>query len=148
MTILFHQHLRETARPVWEAIFAHPFVRELGAGTLARARFLFFVRQDYLYLQDFARALCLGGAKADSLETLDMFAEAKVLARTCSSNSTSSTGSRQKSRPPSASGCRNILCRAVATNTSFGSKPIGKRDGQCRRIESDSFLSPSTYSRR
>ena len=75
MAILFHQHLRETARPVWEAIFAHPFVQELGAGTLARARFLFFVRQDYLYLQDFARALCLAGAKADSLETLDMFAD-------------------------------------------------------------------------
>jgi thiaminase/transcriptional activator TenA len=75
MATPFHQHLREVARPVWEAIFAHPFVQELGAGTLARARFLFFVRQDYLYLQDFARALCLGGAKADSLETLDMFAD-------------------------------------------------------------------------
>jgi len=75
MDIPFHQHLREKARPVWEAIFAHPFVKELGAGTLARERFLFFVRQDYLYLQDFARVLCLGGAKADSLETLDMFAD-------------------------------------------------------------------------
>ncbi|HJY83158.1 MAG TPA: thiaminase II [Candidatus Binatia bacterium] len=75
MTMPFHQSLREAAHPVWEAIFAHPFVRELGAGTLARARFLFFVRQDYLYLQDFARVLCLGGAKADSLETLDIFAD-------------------------------------------------------------------------
>jgi thiaminase/transcriptional activator TenA len=71
----FHQHLRETARPVWEAIFAHPFIQELGTGVLSRERFLFFVRQDYLYLQDFARALCLGGAKADSLDTLDMFAD-------------------------------------------------------------------------
>src|SRR6266571_7893298 len=75
MATPFRQHLRETARPVWEAIFAHPFVQELGAGTLSRARFLFFVRQDYLYLQDFARTLCLAGAKADSLDTLDMFAD-------------------------------------------------------------------------
>lgn len=75
MTAPFHQQLRETAHTIWAAIFAHPFVRELGTGTLARERFLFFVRQDYLYLQDFARALCLGGAKADSLDTLDMFAE-------------------------------------------------------------------------
>ena len=75
MDMLFHQHLREEARSVWEAIFAHPFVKELGNGTLTRERFLFFVRQDYLYLQDFARALCLGGAKADSLDTLDMFAD-------------------------------------------------------------------------
>jgi thiaminase/transcriptional activator TenA len=75
MTAPFHQHLRETAHSVWNAIFAHPFVKELGAGTLSREQFLFFVRQDYLYLQDFARALCLGGAKADSLDTLDMFAD-------------------------------------------------------------------------
>jgi len=75
MTIPFHQSLRVTAHPVWEAIFSHPFVKELGAGTLSRARFLFFVRQDYLYLQDFARALCLAGAKAESLDTLDMFAD-------------------------------------------------------------------------
>ena len=67
MTVPFHQSLREAAHSVWEAIFAHPFVKELGAGTLSRARFLFFVRQDYLYLQDFARVLCLAGAKADSL---------------------------------------------------------------------------------
>jgi thiaminase/transcriptional activator TenA len=75
MSIPFHQHLCEAARPVWDAIFAHPFIKELGAGSLSRERFLFFVRQDYLYLQDFARALCLGGAKADSLDTLDMFAD-------------------------------------------------------------------------
>jgi thiaminase/transcriptional activator TenA len=71
----FRESLREAAAAVWEAVFAHPFLKELGAGTLDRQKFLFFVRQDALYLQDFARALCLGGAKADSLDTLDMFAE-------------------------------------------------------------------------
>lgn len=71
----FHQQLRAEAGEVWRAIFAHPFLAELGAGTLPADRFLYFVRQDYLYLQQFARALCLGGAKADSLETLEMFAE-------------------------------------------------------------------------
>jgi len=73
MDVPLYQYLREIARSVWEAIFAHPFVTELGTGTLARDRFLFFVRQDYLYLQDFARVLCLVGAKADSLDTLNMF---------------------------------------------------------------------------
>ena len=75
LTSLFHQQLRTAAQPIWDAIFSHPFVRELGAGTLSRERFLFFVQQDYLYLQDFARALCLGGAKADTLDTLQMFAD-------------------------------------------------------------------------
>ena len=71
----FHHALRTAAQPIWDAIFSHPFVRELGAGTLSRERFLFFVQQDYLYLQDFARTLCLGGAKADTLDTLHMFAD-------------------------------------------------------------------------
>ena len=71
----FHSTLRTAAQPIWEAIFSHPFVRELGAGTLSRERFLFFVQQDALYLQDFARSLCLGGAKADTLDTLHMFAD-------------------------------------------------------------------------
>ena len=71
----FHSTLRTTAQPIWDAIFSHPFVRELGTGTLSRERFLFFVQQDYLYLQAFARALCLGGAKADTLDALQMFAD-------------------------------------------------------------------------
>lgn len=71
----FREVLREAAGSVWEAIFAHPFVTQLGDGTLDRQRFLFFVRQDALYLQDFARVLCLGGARADTLDTLDMFAD-------------------------------------------------------------------------
>ena len=75
MSTPFHQHLRRQAGSIWEAIFAHPFLAELGDGSLSRERFLFFVRQDYLYLQDFARAICLGGAKADSLDTLAIFAE-------------------------------------------------------------------------
>ena len=75
MATAFHHVLHKAAQPIWDAIFSHPFIEELGAGTLSRERFLFFVRQDYLYLQDFARVLCLGGAKADSLDTLHMFAE-------------------------------------------------------------------------
>ena len=75
MATAFHHVLHKAAQPIWDAIFSHPFIEELGTGTLSRERFLFFVRQDYLYLQDFARVLCLGGAKADSLDTLHMFAE-------------------------------------------------------------------------
>lgn len=75
MTQPFRESLQAAAQSVWRAIFAHPFLKELSDGSLDRQRFLFFVRQDALYLQDFARALCLAGAKADSLDTLDMFAD-------------------------------------------------------------------------
>ena len=71
----FHARLRQQTAAIWQAIYTHPFVQEVGQGTLARAAFEFFIRQDYLYLKDFARVLCLGGAKADDLETLAMFTE-------------------------------------------------------------------------
>ncbi len=71
----FHEHIRQQTDAIWQAIYAHPFVQEVGQGTLARPAFEFFIRQDYLYLKDFARVLCLGGAKADTLETLAMFTE-------------------------------------------------------------------------
>lgn len=71
----FHQHLRQQTAGIWQAIYTHPFVLEVGQGTLARPAFEFFIRQDYLYLKEFARVLCLGGAKADTLDTLAMFTE-------------------------------------------------------------------------
>jgi thiaminase/transcriptional activator TenA len=36
-------------------------------------RFTYFILQDYVYLLDFAQVLCLGGAKAPDLETLELF---------------------------------------------------------------------------
>jgi thiaminase/transcriptional activator TenA len=71
----FHDILGAAARPIWEAILAHPFLKELGAGTLPHDRFLYFIRQDYLYLFEFARVLCVGGSKAEDLDTLEMFAK-------------------------------------------------------------------------
>jgi len=71
----FHGQIRQHTDAIWQAIYTHPFIQEVGHGTLTRAAFEFFIRQDYLYLKDFARVLCLGGAKADNLETLAMFAE-------------------------------------------------------------------------
>jgi len=75
MTTAFRGVLRHTAQPVWEAILAHPFLEELGTGTLPHERFLYFIRQDYLYLFEFARVLCIGGSRAEDLDTLEMFAK-------------------------------------------------------------------------
>lgn len=75
MSVDFRDVLKHAAQPIWEAILAHPFLKELGEGSLPRERFLYFIRQDYLYLFDFARVLCLGGSKAEDLDTLEMFAQ-------------------------------------------------------------------------
>ena len=53
----FRDVLKDAAQPIWASILAHPFLKELGAGTLPHERFLYFVRQDYLYLFEFARVL-------------------------------------------------------------------------------------------
>ena len=74
MAAPLRQTLRRAAASIWQAIFHHPFLVELAAGTLPREKFVFFIRQDFLYLQDFARVLCLGGAKAPDLSTMDLFA--------------------------------------------------------------------------
>ena len=75
MPTAFHEILKDAAQPIWEAILAHPYLKELGAGTLPHDRFLYFIRQDYLYLFEFARVLCAGGSKAEDLDTLEMFAK-------------------------------------------------------------------------
>src|SRR5205823_265993 len=45
------------------AAVAHPFVRGLGDGTLARERFQRYVAQDAYFLESFARAYALGLAR-------------------------------------------------------------------------------------
>ena len=58
MDARFSDTLRATsAEPVWTAIFAHPFLKELAAGTLSEETFRFYICQDCLFLEGFARAV-------------------------------------------------------------------------------------------
>lgn len=43
--------------PVYKAITELPFVTELAAGTLGRERFLFYLRQDAMYVDNYVRVL-------------------------------------------------------------------------------------------
>lgn len=70
----FSTQLRQETDPIWQAIFAHPMVKGIGDGTLAEAKFRFWLVQDYLYLIDFSRIFALGAAKAPDLETMGWFA--------------------------------------------------------------------------
>jgi thiaminase/transcriptional activator TenA len=56
--------LRTECAAIWDGLHAHPFLRELAQGTLAPEKFRFFLEQDNLYLEDYARCLALGAAKA------------------------------------------------------------------------------------
>jgi thiaminase (transcriptional activator TenA) len=73
--IRFTDRLRELAEPIWDAQHAHPFVRGVGDGTLDVEKFKHWVRQDYLFLIDYARLLALALAKAPDLPTMCRFAD-------------------------------------------------------------------------
>ncbi|MFO0840769.1 MAG: thiaminase II [Phycisphaerae bacterium] len=49
---------------VYAAILAHPFLKELAAGTLDRRAFAFYMKQDVSYLRAFGEALTIIAAKA------------------------------------------------------------------------------------
>jgi thiaminase/transcriptional activator TenA len=68
--------LYEAARPIWEAQLAHPFVRGIGDGTLDEEKFKRWLRQDYRYLEEFARVFAWAAAKADRLESMSWYARA------------------------------------------------------------------------
>lgn len=68
----FTQQLWEAARPVYEAILQHPFVKGLADAELPRDRFQFYVVQDSLYLREFARCLAALASRAPDPETLSM----------------------------------------------------------------------------
>ncbi len=67
--------LHQLARPVWEAQHNHPFVRGIGDGSLDLEKFKFWVRQDYVFLIEYARLLALAVARAPDLATMRRFAE-------------------------------------------------------------------------
>ena len=70
----FTKECRQAADEIWEASFQHPFVRELGEGTLSLERFRFYVMQDAYYLSHFARVQSFGAAKAHDMETTSRLA--------------------------------------------------------------------------
>lgn len=53
---------------LWEQAVRHPFVLELGQGTLPRARFRRYFTQDYLFVDSLSRVCGLAIAKAPGLE--------------------------------------------------------------------------------
>jgi len=73
--VSFSAQLRADADAIWQAQHDHPAVRGIGDGSLPVEAFANYVRQDYLFLIDYARLLALGAARAPDLETMRRFAD-------------------------------------------------------------------------
>lgn len=75
MTTAFTDRLRERVDSIWEAQHRHPCVTGIGDGTLDLEKLEFWVRQDYVFLIEYARLLALAIARSPNLETMTRFAE-------------------------------------------------------------------------
>jgi thiaminase/transcriptional activator TenA len=69
------ERLLANTQAIQAQILAHPFVQGIGSGTLPVEPFKYYVRQDYLYLVEYSRALALGVARAHDLPVMELFAE-------------------------------------------------------------------------
>ncbi|MEM7318650.1 MAG: thiaminase II [Pseudomonadota bacterium] len=58
--------LRDAAGRHWDDYVTHDFVANLADGSLPRAAFLHYLRQDYLFLNHFARAWALAVVKSET----------------------------------------------------------------------------------
>lgn len=70
----FSEQLRQEAEPIWEEIFRNPFLREINDASLPLEKFRYYLAQDYLYLEGFARSVALALAKAPNSDTLESLA--------------------------------------------------------------------------
>ena len=59
----FSEQLRCKLDPVWQAQHQHPFIRGIADGSLEPERFTVWLRQDYLYLIDYARLFSIAAAR-------------------------------------------------------------------------------------
>ncbi|AMA73018.1 MULTISPECIES: thiaminase II [Aneurinibacillus] len=71
----FTQQLREAADPIFEAIFQHPFVQGLANGDLKKEALIHYVKQDFEYLNAFARIYGIAISKCESREDMQMFCD-------------------------------------------------------------------------
>jgi thiaminase/transcriptional activator TenA len=71
--VSFTESLWQHISPIYGAILAHPFIHELATGDLDRERFVFYMQQDSLYLQDFSRALAIAGARLPKPQDMESY---------------------------------------------------------------------------
>ncbi|KAJ9107521.1 hypothetical protein QFC21_000978 [Naganishia friedmannii] len=62
-------------KPKWQSYVKHPFVLQLGKGTLDPEAFRHYIIQDWHYLRNYARAHSLGAYKSTSFAEIQAFSE-------------------------------------------------------------------------
>lgn len=66
--------LYEKVNDIWKKTHQHPFVVGMGTGLLPAESFIRYMKQDYVFLIDYAKLFAFGAAKARDIETMAAFA--------------------------------------------------------------------------
>ena len=69
----FSQEILIEIDNIWQANLNHPFVKEIGSGTLPIEKFKYYMIQDYVYLIDYAKVFAIGALKSTDLATMAHF---------------------------------------------------------------------------
>lgn len=69
----FSRSLKQKTAALWEKCYCHPFVQEIGSGSLDRESFKFYLIQDYLYLIEYARIHAAGALKSQTEKLMTDF---------------------------------------------------------------------------
>ena len=69
------ERLLTATKDIWAAYNEHPFVLGIQNGTLDQEKFRYYIIQDFLYLEEYAKVFALGIAKAKSPETIQLFSK-------------------------------------------------------------------------
>jgi len=69
------ERMLSAATEIWKEYNQHPFVLGIQNGTLDKDKFRYYMIQDYLYLEDYAKTFAVGVAKAKSLKIANLFAK-------------------------------------------------------------------------
>lgn len=60
---------------IYQNILKHPFINELTEGSLPEETFIYYMKQDALYLNDFTRALAMAGLRSREVGQMKSFLE-------------------------------------------------------------------------
>jgi thiaminase/transcriptional activator TenA len=67
------ERLRLSALSLWQRQFQHPFVVALGNGSLPRANFEFYIRQDALFLDELTKTFAYAATKTSDHTEMEQF---------------------------------------------------------------------------
>lgn len=71
--IKFTDCLFKEVKEIWDEYLTHPFVKEMGEGSLEKDKFKNYLIQDYLYLKEYSKVFCIGIVKAKTMKEMRFF---------------------------------------------------------------------------